>query len=154
MTTVGWGGDTAVAAGSGSDEQRSVLVRVGATAAHLAPLRVVAGELATRADFDLDSVADLRMAVDEAAAELVGIAAPGSMLTSIFLVDEEEMEVTLSVPSAPGSALRYGSFGWRVLSALVDGVRVLHDEEGEAPVTGIVLRKKRAIVAEGGTDRR
>ena len=57
-------------------DQRWVLVQVKASALDLPPLRVVAADLAARAEFDLDTVADLRLAVDEAASELVTVAAP------------------------------------------------------------------------------
>ncbi|MGH4021138.1 MAG: ATP-binding protein [Pseudonocardiaceae bacterium] len=150
MTMVGPRGDAAVEAASGHDAQRAVVVRVGAAAAYLAPLRAVAGDLATRADFDLDTVADLRLAVDEAAAELVGLATSGALLTGTFLAGEQGMEVTLSVPSAPERVLPDNTFGWRVLTTLVDEVRALHDQQDGMPVTGILLRKRRGEQAEVG----
>ncbi len=125
------------------DVQRTVLVQVGAAAVHLPPLRTVVADLATRADFDLDSVADLRLAVDEAAAELIAVAAPGALLTGSYLTDDDQMQVTVTVPAAAGASLRRDSFGWRVLTTLVDEVRVLDGAQDGQPRLGITLRKKR-----------
>lgn len=138
-----------------SDLQRTVQVRVGAAPVHLPPLRTVVADLATRADFDLDSVADLRLAVDESAAELIAVAAPGALLTGSYLVDEDQMQVTVSVPAVAGAALRRDSFGWRVLTTLVDEVRVLDGTQHEQPRLGITLCKKRGQdgSAAGASDR-
>jgi serine/threonine-protein kinase RsbW len=125
------------------DAHRIVLVRVGAAAVHLPPLRTVAADLATRADFDLDAVADLRLAVDEAAAELIAVAAPGALLTATYLVQDDRMQVTVSVPAAPAATLRHDSFGWRVLTTLADEAQILDDAQGDPPRLGIKLGKKR-----------
>lgn len=125
------------------DVQRTVLVRVGAAATHLPPLRTVAADLATRADFDLDSVADLRLAVDEAAAELIAVAARGALLSGSFRVDDDQMQVTVSVPAVAEATLRRDTFGWRVLTILVDEVHVLDGARDDRPRLGITLRKKR-----------
>lgn len=139
MTVQGAEGEPA----PGGSAPRSVLVRVGATAAQLPPLRVVAGDLAARADFDLDAVSDLRLAVDEAAAELVSVAAPGAEITCTFVVAEEAVEATVTVPAAPGAELRTDSFGWRVLSTLVDDVDLLENSSQRGRVLGITMTKGR-----------
>jgi serine/threonine-protein kinase RsbW len=117
-------------------------VRANATA--LPPLRVVAADLAARADFDLDTVADLRLAVDEAASELVTIAVPDAVLTCTFFLDTAQLEVTSWVMARPGTTLRQDSFGWRVLTTLVDEARVIGDPEGDPAVVGITLCKRRS----------
>jgi len=150
MTTLGPEGD----AGREASAQRSVLVRVGATAAQLPPLRAVAGDLAARADFDLDAVADLRLAVDEAAAELVAIASPGASITCTFLVGDEGVEATVTAPVEPATTLRTDSFGWRVLATLVDDVHLLDDSDGGQPVLGIALTKRRGGHPGDGTSHR
>ncbi|HEY2765715.1 MAG TPA: ATP-binding protein [Pseudonocardiaceae bacterium] len=131
--------------------QRSVLVQVRASATDLPPLRVVAADLAARADFDLDAVADLRLAVDEAASELVAVAAPDAVLTCVFSLNPAQMEVTSSVPAKPGATLRRDSFGWRVLTTLVDEVTVVDEPGADPPLVGISLCKRRSVnaLAEG-----
>lgn len=126
-------------------DQRTVLVQVKASAPDLPPLRVVAADLAARAEFDLDTVADLRLAVDEAASELVAVAAPEAILTCIYSLDSGKMEVTASVPARAGATLRQDSFGWRVLTTLVDEVRPSGDPDAEPPVLGISLCKRRPL---------
>jgi len=150
MTVLGSEGDGTRRASA----QRSVLVRVGATAAQLPPLRAVAGDLAARADFDLDAVADLRLAVDEAAAELVAIASPGASITCTFLVGDEGVEATVTAPVEPATTLRTDSFGWRVLATLVDDVHLLDDSDGGQPVLGIALTKRRGGHPGDGTSHR
>ena len=50
---------------------RSVEVRVSARLENLAVVRTLIGALATSEDLDLDAVADLRLAVDEACTRLI-----------------------------------------------------------------------------------
>ncbi|MGH3936370.1 MAG: ATP-binding protein [Pseudonocardiaceae bacterium] len=123
--------------------QRVVVMQVSADAAELPPLRLVAADMAARADFDLDTVEDLRLAVDEAASELVAVAAAGAVLKCTFYLDTERMEVISSVPAKPGSSVRQNSFGWRVLTMLVDEVRVIGEQDSDPPVVGITLLKWR-----------
>jgi len=138
----------------GASAQRSVVVRVGATAAQLPPLRVVAGDLAARADFDLDAVADLRLAVDEAAAELVTVAADGASITCTFVVGDEGVQATVTVPVEPATTLRTDSFGWRVLSTLMDDVHLLDHTDGDSAVLGIAMSKRRSADASEGASYR
>src|SRR6478736_3174592 len=81
-------------------EPSVVEVRTSATAALIPTIRAVASDLAARADFDLDAISDLRMAVDEACATLVDVAAPSSMLQCRFLVRPERIRVHAEVESA------------------------------------------------------
>src|SRR2546423_5399007 len=60
-------------------------------------IRVVAADLAGRADFDLDSIADLRMAIDDACAVLVRLAAPGATLRCRLTVWPERIEMAAEV---------------------------------------------------------
>jgi serine/threonine-protein kinase RsbW len=85
--------------------------------------RAVAGDLAARADFELDSIDDLRMAVDDASAMLVGIAAPGATLSCRFTVWPERIEAVAEVDVEDGAEPLRGSFGWRVLECLAEEVK-------------------------------
>lgn len=144
---VGSGGQASASAPDDvqQQDQRTVLVQVKASAPDLPPLRVVAADLAARAEFDLDTVADLRLAVDEAASELVAVAAPEAVLTCVFSLDSGQMEVHASVPARAGARLRQDSFGWRVLTTLVDEVRAGGEPEADPPVLGISLCKRRPL---------
>jgi serine/threonine-protein kinase RsbW len=88
-------------------------------------VRTVAADLAARADFDLDAIDDLRMAVDDLCAVLVRVAADDAMLECRFTVCSERIEVVVEIDVDGGvDPLPTGSFGWWVLECLVDEVSV------------------------------
>jgi len=115
------------------DGMSTVEVRTSATAALIPTIRAVASDLAARADFDLDAISDLRMAVD-----------PTSQLLCRFLVRPERIRVHAQVQSAkPDTVLSTDTFGWRVLQTLADEVEVLHEpgSAGRPATVGIRLDK-------------
>ena len=126
------------------DGMSTVEVRTSATAALIPTIRAVASDLAARADFDLDAISDLRMAVDEACATLVDLAAPSSTLTCTFRVQAERIEVKAQVQAAQdGISVSTDTFGWRVLQTLADHVEAQHSQgNGGTPVVGIRLDKR------------
>ncbi|MDQ3765244.1 MAG: ATP-binding protein, partial [Actinomycetota bacterium] len=75
----------------------SIEVHTAASTVVIPVIRAVAADLAARAGFELDSVDDLRMAVDDACAMLVRIAAKGAMLCCRFTVRSEWIEVVAEV---------------------------------------------------------
>jgi len=134
--------DSATVAGA-ADGTSTVEVRTAASAALIPTIRAVASDLAARADFDLDAISDLRMAVDEACATLVDLAAPASTLTCIFRVQAERIEVSAQVQAAEsGTTVSTDTFGWRVLQTLADHVEAQHSVNGGVPVVGIQLDKR------------
>jgi serine/threonine-protein kinase RsbW len=103
-------------------------------------IRAVASDLAARADFDLDAISDLRMAVDEACATLVDVAAPGSSLRCTFDVREELIRVHAEVDTADAvTPVSTDTFGWRVLQTLADEVEL---EANGSGTVGIRLHKR------------
>lgn len=142
MGSGGQAGTSTPGDGQRQNRRRTVVMQVTAEASELPPLRLVAADLAARADFDLDTVEDLRLAVDEAAAELVGVAAADAVLTCTLWLDVAQMEVTVSVPAKPGARVRQNSFGWRVLTTLVDEVRVTGEADSGSSVVSITLVKR------------
>jgi serine/threonine-protein kinase RsbW len=108
----------------------------------MAPLRALTSDLAARADFDLDAVADLTLAVNEACTVLVEAAAPRDTVVCRFAVGPDYITVTATLPSLwPQAQPRYdSSIGWRILTTLADDVQLVDEER--AP--GIRLTKHRA----------
>ncbi|HWR48731.1 MAG TPA: ATP-binding protein [Pseudonocardiaceae bacterium] len=107
-------------------------------------IRMVAADLAARADFDLDSIDDLRMAVDDLCAMLVRIAADKATLSCRFTVQPERIEVAAEVVvDGTAEPLPTGSFGWRVLECLADEVSAvsLPAEAGRRDRVRITLAK-------------
>lgn len=127
------------------DGVSTVEVRTSANAALIPTIRAVASDLAARADFDLDAISDLRMAVDEACATLVDVAAPSSTLRCTFLVRPERIEVRVEVQAGRAdAAVSTDTFGWRVLQTLADDVEThrVPGDDGNGPIVGIRLDKR------------
>ncbi|MBE9373206.1 ATP-binding protein [Saccharopolyspora sp. HNM0983] len=124
-----------------------VEVRVAADPTQLAVLRAVVGDLAMRADFDVDSIADMRLAVDEVCSSLIRLAAPSSKLVCRFRTGGDGIAVAAEVHSTDGLGPRKDTFSWRVLSALADSVStsVASDEAADGShLVRIELTKGRA----------
>ncbi|WP_258174851.1 ATP-binding protein [Actinopolyspora mortivallis] len=129
-------------------DPHAVEVRVMAVPEQLPVMRAVVGDLAMRADFDVDTIADLRLAVDEACSSLVRIASEQSPLVGRFRSAENLLEFTAEVTSPEASGPRTNTFSWRVLSALTDNVASSVREAGEnadGHVVRIQLSKGRMV---------
>ncbi|HEY0639975.1 MAG TPA: ATP-binding protein [Pseudonocardiaceae bacterium] len=109
----------------------------------LSPLRATVTDLAIRVDLDVDAVADLTLAVDEACALLIREARPDDRLAARFDITTDRVAITVSLAGRrrPGRTVATTSFAWRVLRTLADDVR-LTVEDDDAPVT-IELAKSR-----------
>ncbi|MGH3428801.1 MAG: ATP-binding protein [Terriglobales bacterium] len=136
-----------------TDSQKSaannvIELTLPAAPTHLAAARALAAELTGRMDFNLDEIDDTRMAVDEACATLVDLAVPSSTLSCVFTLRPDEIEVETWVSVVHGHQLDEGTFGWRVLTTLVDEVVALsariggHGDKTGYQV-GLRLRKRR-----------
>ncbi len=126
--------------------QNEIELWLGADLAHLPIVRSVVATLATRADFDLDSIADLRLAVDEACSTLITRALPGSTMRCRFAVQDDELRFQGTVLSDSDSAPSTKSFGWRVLSTLTDSVDAHVKSNGQGHQVDIELAKRRVVV--------
>ncbi len=104
-------------AGEPAANQDFVEVRLPAAGAYLSVLRTATAGLAARLDFTLDEIEDLRIAVDEACAILLQQAVPGSVLSCVFRLVDDSLEVTVSAPTTDGHAPSRDTFAWTVLSA-------------------------------------
>lgn len=139
-------GDAATAAEhSETGSPPTVEIRIAARAALIPTVRAVASDLAARADFDLDAIADLRMAVDEACAVLIDLASPDATLTCVFTVLSDRIEAAVTVPVAGASSVvPTNTFGWRVLQTLADHVEARYEPAGEGDdgQAGITLDKR------------
>ena len=108
----------------GADGRRAerLELRVPTTATQLPAVRAMAGDLAIRMDYDLDSVEDLRLAVDEACATLAAIGLPDEPLTVVFETTRAGLHIDAWVPTPEGTEVPRDGFGWAVLATLVDAV--------------------------------
>jgi serine/threonine-protein kinase RsbW len=97
-------------------------LRVPADAAQLAVPRTVAETVAGRQDLDRDTVADIKLATDEACATLIAVALPRSTLACGFEVSADSLTVSASTTVAAEGMPDTGEFGWYVLEMLTDSV--------------------------------
>jgi serine/threonine-protein kinase RsbW len=125
-------------AGAATD---TVVLRLPALGAYLSVLRTATASLASRLDFTIDDIEDLRIAVDEACAMLLAQAVAGADLTCTFELSVDAIAVSVSVPTLDGQPPSRDTFAWTVLTALAGEV----DSEVDADKTvTISLRKTRA----------
>jgi serine/threonine-protein kinase RsbW len=127
----------------GSPEE--IELRIGAVLTNLPIIRSLAASIAMRADFDLDSIADLRLAVDEACSTLITQGAPNTVLTCSFRVSGDEIRFVVTVPSTSDAKPSSDSFGWRVLSTLTDHTATWVDgpDDSDTHLVHIELAKRR-----------
>ncbi|MFL6142914.1 MAG: ATP-binding protein [Labedaea sp.] len=139
---------TAANTGSlGERDPDGIELRLAARLEHLPIIRSVAANLAIRADFDLDSIADLKLAVDEACSTLITRAAEEATLSCRFLVRPNEIQFGAIVLSTSDQEPSRESFGWRVLSTLTDHADTWVEDgvspDGKGPVAHIELIKRK-----------
>jgi serine/threonine-protein kinase RsbW len=139
-TAVGAAGGPAAAQLPGGGPQDQVTVRMPADGAYLSVLRTATAGLAARLDFTLDDIEDLRIAVDEACAMLLGQAIPGSSLECSFDLEPDAMTISVSVPCLNPRTPSADTFAWTVLAALAGRVEA---QAGPGDRLAIVMRKTR-----------
>ena len=123
-----------------------VKVCMPAEGAYLSVLRTATAGLAARLDFTLDEIEDLRIAVDEACAMLLGQAIPGTNLECAFDLGADLMMITVAVTAAEPRIPAKDTFAWTVLSALAGTV---DSRLGSGDQVAIVLRKRRETLRSG-----
>lgn len=97
-----------------------VTVTFAADTQNVSLARTVAAAMAARADLPLDQLEDVRLAVDEAVTEVVKSASDGSTVTCAFDHDDSVLYITVQAQTDASEPPSTTSFGWTVLSALVD----------------------------------
>ncbi|WP_231611270.1 ATP-binding protein, partial [Rhodococcus sp. CX] len=78
-----------------------VELRVRADPGQLPVLRAVAAAIALQQDFDLDTVADVKLAVDEAATRLIMSAVDGTDVTCRFQAIAPTLRISVSATTRP-----------------------------------------------------
>ena len=123
-----------------------VEVIVPARLESLVIIRTLVSALGTLEDLDLDAVADLRLALDEACTALIRSSAPNSRLTVTVRPREQDLWISVSVPCVEDDVLRPGTFSWHVISSLTDDVETFRDGaevDDHARVYGITMTARR-----------
>jgi serine/threonine-protein kinase RsbW len=115
-----------------------VSLRLPADGAYLAVLRTAAAGLASRLNFTLDDIEDLRIAVDEACAMLLPRAASGASLECAFELKPGELDIAVSLATTDGALPSRDTFAWTVLTALAGEV----DASADGTTVTITMAKK------------
>jgi serine/threonine-protein kinase RsbW len=125
-------------------------LRLAADLVNLPIVRSVVATIATRADFDLDAIADLRLAVDEACSTLITRALPGTAMNCRFTMSGDSLCFVGTVESETEAEPSTKSFGWRVLTTLTDMVNSHVSSNGQHHRLDIELAKRRVVVEVPG----
>ena len=118
-----------------------VQLRLPAAGAYLSVLRTATAGLASRLDFTIDDIEDLRIAVDEACAMLLAQAVPGADLECRFELTADAIDVAVSVLTLDGQEPSRDTFAWTVLTALAGEVSSSVDADLRVTLT---LHKRKA----------
>lgn len=98
-----------------------------AESVYVAVLRMATASLATRCDLTIDTIDDLRIAVDEASAILLHRAVPGEPLRCVLTISGGRLRAIVSVRVDDTAPPDPSSLGWLVLTALVGEVEARLD---------------------------
>ncbi len=109
---------------SGVGARSDVELRLPADGAYAAVLRTLTAGLAARLDFTMDDIEDLRIAVSEATAMVLGEADAGADLVCRFRLGPGELRLEVSTTAQSPTAPDYDSFGWQVLATLTTAASV------------------------------
>ncbi|BBY49010.1 anti-sigma factor [Mycolicibacterium arabiense] len=119
--------------------------RVAARLENLALLRTLVAAVGTFEDLDSDTVADLRLAVDEACTRLIRSAVPDATLVVVVRSELEEVVIDASTSCTTTDIMEPGSFSWHVLSSLTDDIKTYQDGQGsgDGQIVGISMSTRR-----------
>ena len=123
---------------AGAPVRDYVTLRLPADGAYLAVLRTAAAGLASRLNFTLDDIEDLRIAVDEACAMLLPKAVGEAVMECTFELKPGELDIAVSIPTTDGALPSRDTFAWTVLTALAGEV----DASADAGTVTITMAKR------------
>lgn len=106
-----------------------VELRIRATPDQLSVLRALAAAIAIHEDFDLDSIADIKLAMDEACTYLIVRATPEAVLVCRLQYLNNSLRVAVSTTTTACEDTRSSAFGWHVLNALTDTIDMTREPD-------------------------
>lgn len=117
----------------------SVRIQIDADLGQIVMLRAVAETVALVAGFTVDEVADMRVALDEAATCLALGAVPDSQLTCEVNADGFRIRLAVDAVCGDSDPLDTAGFGWHVMGSITDHLTADHGsydrEQGGYPVS-------------------
>lgn len=129
----------------GATSDLLIELRLPPRAKSIATVRAVAADVTSRADFDLDAISDMRMAVDEACTALARLASPTHLMRAVFSLAGGYLRVDISARvQPPDRRIDTGGFGWHVLGSLADELSTEHGVGAHGDEVVIRMAKKSA----------
>jgi serine/threonine-protein kinase RsbW len=125
-----------------------IRLSVPARAGYVHVLRSVIASVAAKLDFSYDDIEDLRLAVDESCAYLLGLREGPTVLTLSITPSSHTVDVIASVDGAEAAEPAHGlqaNMVWHLLGALTDEAR--SEEQNGQP--GIRFTKRATASAAG-----
>ena len=108
--------------------QPVVELRIQATLDQLSILRALAATVAIQENFDLDAIADIKLAMDEICTHLIVRAAPDSVLVCRFVFTPPQLHVSVSTTTTEYEDSTQRSFGLHILTELTDSISLDQEE--------------------------
>ena len=109
----------------------AVRIEIPARGEYLAVLRAAATGLAAGLEFTFEDIDDLRIAVDEACAQLLARHGGADRLRVTYVVDASALRVEVAVEGDRlGGPLPKDTFAWQILRALTDELEERADGDG------------------------
>lgn len=123
-------------------DDRSLTFQIVARLDNLAMIRTVVAAAATFEDVNMDTVADLKLATDEACTRLIRASVPEATLTVRLDFHSARLGIVAFTHCLPGDVFPLGSFSWHVLNSLVDHVETFerdHSASSAGRIVGITM---------------
>lgn len=116
-----------------------ITLRVPASGSHLVLARAAVSSICADLDFPVDTLDDVRLAVDEACSLLLADATPGSSLElRMSVLPFATLDITITATTGRRWLPPRRSFSWTVLQALVDEVTTKVEDGGRAQLRLLV----------------
>lgn len=125
------------------DLDPTVTLRIPARSAYVVLIRAAVSAMCARLDFTIDRIEDVKLAVDESAALILGDAEPGADMDVRLTPDAPDgLRVAMTGPTVHGRSLPRDGFTWTVLTALVDEVIATVAADRTLTITLVVHRSE------------
>ena len=131
--------------GSRPDE-RSLTFEMAARLDNLAMIRTVVAAATTFDDVDIDTVADLKLATDEACTRLIRAAVSDATLTVRLDFRPDRLGIVAYTHCVSGDVFPPDSFSWHVLNSLVDHIETFERNQPDDPaghIVGVAMTTRR-----------
>jgi serine/threonine-protein kinase RsbW len=112
-------------------------------------VRSMVAAIAIREDFDLDTIEDLKLVVDEMCATLIVRARPNTELACKFEGSAQSIGLVATVLSDSPEPIPRNTFGWRLLTTLADEVSSWITPDGDGHRVHIRFSKSAAMAIPG-----